>query len=414
MKSLSIAWKDLQVLFNDRGALVQMFLLPMVFILIMSVAQAGMSRTAEPKRVALPVVNLDAGGQMSQRLLDEIHAAGGLAVVPYEQAAADEALADGAIRRVLVIPAGFTADLAASRQPTLRLVNHPKADAAETRSVLEVVTGVARDLSLKNYLLASLRQVGDMQAASPTAGEVFSTERIMAQAEAQFSAAQARPLITVEQMTPVAITAARGEVNNALLAVPGFAILFIFLTAQGTARSVYDERKSGSFRRLRAAPLSKTEVLLGKMLPNFILGVLQAAVIFGLSAILMPLLGVGRLAVGDQWLGFIVLTLAIALCSTALGVLIAAIARTENQIGGGSSLILWMAGALGGAFFPLFLLGGLWDAIGKVVPHYWSLRGYYDLLLRGQGLAGITTEVGALLAFTAAFFAAGLLKFDYD
>lgn len=414
MKSLSIAWKDVQILLKDRGALVQMFLLPLIFVLVFSLAQAGATSVAQPKLVALPVVNLDSGGQMAQRLIDGLNAVGGIQVKLYEETPAPDLLQKGDIKRLLTIPANFTADLAGDRQTTLRLVNHPKADDAETRSVMEVVTGVASDTSLKNYIIASLRQMGDMQAVSSPGAQVFTAEQSIAQAESQFEASKTRPLIVVEQVLPQQITEKGTEINAAVLSVPGFAILFVFLTAQATARSIYDEKKQGSFRRLLAAPLSKAELLIGKMLPNFAIAILQLVVIFAVSMFLLPLLGMDRFSLGSDPLGVILLSLVVALCSTALGVVIAALARTENQIGGVSSLILWLAAAIGGSFFPMFLLGGIWDYMGKIVPHYWALRGYYNLIVRGQGIAGVTTELTALLVFSAAFFAIGLLRFDYD
>ena len=68
-------------------------------------------------------------------------------------------------------------------------------------------------------------------------------------------------------------------------------VLFVFLAAQTTARSIYEEKKVGSFRRLMAAPLSKATCWSGKMLPNFIIALVQIAVIFVFGTLGMRLLG---------------------------------------------------------------------------------------------------------------------------
>ena len=94
--------------------------------------------------------------------------------------------------------------------------------------------------------------------------------------------------------------------------------------------------------------------------------------------------------------------------------LIAAIARTENQIGGFAAVILWIMAAVGGSFIPNFLLGDFLGTIGKLVPHYWANRAYNDLIVRGQGLADVMPELAALLAFTAAFALIGLWRFEFD
>jgi ABC-2 type transport system permease protein len=69
---------------------------------------------------------------------------------------------------------------------------------------------------------------------------------------------------------------------------------------------------------------------------------------------------------------------------------------------------------VGGAFIPAFVLGDFLNTIGKVVPHYWALQAYNDLVIRGLGLADILPELGILACFTAVFSVAGLLRFKFD
>jgi hypothetical protein len=116
----------------------------------------------------------------------------------------------------------------------------------------------------------------------------------------------------------------------------------------------------------------------------------------------------------DAPVGVLLVALAIALCSSVLGILIAALARTENQIGGLSSVILWAAGILGGSFVPLFILEQFLGTLPRVVPHYWANRAFENLLIRGLGVGSVVTELGALLGFTVVFFALGIWRFSFD
>ncbi len=415
MKALSIAWKDMQIFLKDRGAVVQLFLLPLLFIVVFSGALAAIgSGGEEDTRILLPVVNLD-GGEAAQMLLDGLDAADGVRVERYEQAEAQALLDENKLARVLTVPARFTADVADNHQVTLRFVNHPDADPEETEAVRLVIEGVARDMSLENQILASLQQMGDMQANAPEEFQVFTAERTMAQARSQFERSRTQPLVAVVQTVPGQPEGEREEMSDAVqLAVPGFTVMFVFLTAQATARSIYDEKKVGSFRRLLAAPMSKASLLAGKMLPNFITGLIQTAVIFAFGIIGMRLLGLTPMTLGDAPLAVVIVAVLVALCSSAFGILIAAIARTENQIGGLSSVFLWVMGILGGCFVPLFILENFLGPLPKIVPHYWANRAFNDLLVRGLGLADVTTEMAALLAFTALFFVIGLWRFDFN
>ena len=190
--------------------------------------------------------------------------------------------------------------------------------------------------------------------------------------------------------------------------------MFAFLTAQATASSIFDEKRAGTFRRLLAAPLGKWELLIGKMLPNFVIAILQMVVIVAASLVLLPLVGQDAPSLGNSPLGLILVTILVALCSASLGILLGALCRTESQVGGVSSVVLWVAGMVGGAFIPAFVLGDFLNTIGKVVPHYWALQAYNDLMIRGQGLADILPELGILAGLTAVFFVIGLRRLKFD
>ena len=414
MNALNIALKDFRIFLKDRGAVINLFLLPMVFILVLSTAMQGLIGGDEDSLVTLPVVNLDPDGEAAQALIDALNEAGGIKVRLYDQAEAQALLEDLEIERVLTIPPNFTVDVAAGRPVTLRLVSHPDASETTTESVLRVVNGVGRGMSLQTQLIASLEQMGAMLAVAPSEFQVFTAEKNVAQAQSQFERSRTAPLVAVEQTRPENLGERVTEPNAVQQNVPGYTIIFVFLTAQATAFSIYTEKKQGSFRRLLAAPMSKAALLAGKMIPNFVTGLIQIVVIFGASVFVLPMIGLDRLTLGDDPLALVLVSLLVALCSTSLGILIAAIARTEGQIGGLGELALWTMGAVGGCLFPPFLLGGLLDTVGKVVPHYWAIQAYQDLIVRGRGLADVTTEMLALLAFTGVFFAIGLWRFEFD
>jgi|LGVF01.1.fsa_nt_gb ABC-2 type transport system permease protein len=414
MKALNIALKDIQIFLKDRGAIINLFLLPMVFILVLSTAMQGLMGGGEDDLITLPAVNLDPGGEAAQALIDALNEAGGIEVKLYDQTEAQALLEDLEIERVLTIPANFTAVIAADRPATLHLVNHPDASGTTNESVLRVVNGVARGMSLQTQLIASFEQMGAMLGTSPSEFQVFTTERIVAQAQSQFESSKTAPLVAVEQTRPDNLSEQFVEPNAVQQNVPGLTILFVFLAAQATAYSIYREKQVGSFRRLMAAPISKAAMLVGKMIPNFITGLIQIVVIFAISIFVLPLLGLDQMTLGNDPLALVLVSLLLVLCSTGLGILIAAIARTEAQIGGLATLVMWTMGAVGGCLFPPFLLGGLLDIVGKVVPHYWAIQAYQDLIVRGQGLTDVATELLALLGFSLVFFGIGLWRFDFD
>ncbi len=420
MKSLSITVKDVRLLFKDPGTWIYLLVLPVIFIFIFAGGLSALAGEDEPgptevARLALPVVNLDPDGALATLLLERLETVGNVTVQTLAAAEAQAQLEGGDIVHLLTIPAGFSADFAAGIPVTLRIVNHPEASARAGDALELAVDSAAQDLALESQILASLEHIGAMQAEGTPAQDAFSAERGVAQAKKQFAAAQDVPLIALERVDPgqTLRTESGPRFTDVQIKVPGLMVLFVFLVAQATARSIYDEKRVGSFRRLLAAPMSRGTLLAGKILPNFVVALTQMAVIFLAAVYLFPLLGLEQLALGHDPLALGLLCLALALCSTCLGILIATLARTENQIGGLSTMLIWGTGFLGGALMPAFLMSDVLDRIARIVPQYWAIGGFYDLLVLGGGLADIVPSLLALLGFSALFAAVGLWRFDF-
>jgi ABC-2 type transport system permease protein len=408
--ALRVARKDIKVFLKERGTLLYLFVVPLLFITAFGSA-AGLGSNPKEELISLPVVNLDVGSEASQTLLDALNQ-GGIQCELYEETRAKALLDKEKIKRVLTIPANYEADLHAGRPVTLRLVNGPDANPTQTEAVYRVVTGVTADLSLETQLIASLSQMADMQAASSPEQQVFTAEIIVEQAQSQFARSRTDPLLGLEETWPEHLPEEQ-DISPLSVYVPGFAVLFVFLTAHTTAQSIYEEKKQGSFRRLLAAPISKVTVLVGKMTPNFTTGLAQTLVLFGAGLFILPAFGLDSMTLGNDLLALVVVCLVVLLCSTSLGVFIASIARTEGQISGLSQVLLWAFG-FAGIWIDQMPSMPLFDIISKAIPHWWANTAFLNLLIRGQGLAGVLPSIGALLGFTVAFFAIGLWRFNYN
>ncbi|MGA9534034.1 MAG: ABC transporter permease [Anaerolineales bacterium] len=414
MSAFSIAFKDFQILLKDRGALFQLILLPLIFIVVIAGASSGTDGGVDDTRVPLMVANLDEGAR-AQALIDGINSAGG---VQAEIVVAGDAMAQlesGGILRLLTIPADFTDGLNQNKRVTLRLSYQSSADAQETEAVRLVVEGVAQDMALENQILASLEQMSEMQFNAPTEfQQAFSLDVIQAQAQFQFEASRARPLVSVDLRIPKQTGEEDQEPSFAQTSVPGFTVLFVFLAAANTARSIFDEKKGGSFRRLMAAPISKASLLLGKVIPNFVLALLQFTIIFAFGSVVLGWIGFTPVSLGRDPLALVAVAIVIAFCSSAMGILIASLARTEGQIGGLSTLFLWGLGIIGGSIIPTFIMDRILGPLPRIAPHYWANQALNNVMLRNLALPDVFPQIGVLLGFAALFIATGLWRFDFE
>jgi ABC-type Na+ efflux pump permease subunit len=171
MNIWNLTKKDLAIFFRDRGSLIWLFLLPLVFILIFA-GLAGMTSDtsgegqAEDTRPPLVLVNLDQGGESAEQLVQRLSAPDAFRLIQLDEAEAQNRVSKYAINRYLLIPASFSADLSERKQVALTLITHPNSNTDFDQTVLRMVNGVARDLSLELQILDGIQVMGQIHAKS--------------------------------------------------------------------------------------------------------------------------------------------------------------------------------------------------------------------------------------------------------
>jgi hypothetical protein len=188
-----------------------------------------------------------------------------------------------------------------------------------------------------------------------------------------------QPMVAV--VTPPGIRRELAGVTGFQLTVPGNAVLFGFFLALTVGMAFLEERKWGTWRRILASPVRRSTILVAKLVPYFLVGLVQFTFLFGLGVV-----GFG-MRIGGSVAALVVLTIAVVACATALGLVFAAVGGSEKRMGSIGSVSLLVMGLLGGAMVPRAVMPPLLQSIGLAVPHAWALDGYLELLVRdGAGL----------------------------
>lgn len=414
---LALTWKDLKIFFKDLGGVAVIFLQPFMFIVVMSYALAGMFEPGED-RILLLAVNQDRGTQAATilRQLDEMEA---FAVEttwegqPLTRQAAERLIVKGERSLALVFPPDFSAVL--EQDPAARERRTTKVlfivDPTTSSQFVEPILGTLQGLLERTTYTAMMPKGIDyfFERLAPQTPPV-QREEFKAQAQEAMSGGLLggqEPLVTVERTVPAGMQVEEYP-DTFQQNVPGYTIYGIFWIVSLLAGSVLQEKREGTFRRLLVAPMSRTVMLAGKLLPYYLINVLQLAIMLGASSLLFGM------SLGHSPAGLVAVSLAAAATATGLGVLVAALARTEAQVGGLTVLLLLTFSALGGCFVPRFIMPKWLKTIGLVTPHAWALDAYQDLLVRGYGLLEVLPKVGVLAAFAGLFFGIGVWRFRFE
>jgi ABC-2 type transport system permease protein len=188
--------------------------------------------------------------------------------------------------------------------------------------------------------------------------------------------------------------------------IPAYTIFGVFFIVLTLASSFFQEKRDGTFQRLLAAPISNATLLVGKLLPYYLVNLIQIALMFAVGVIFF------KMRLGNP-LALILVSLALALAANGLGLFVAAVGKTEAQIGALSVFLAITLSALGGMMVPSFVMPDFMRALSFFTPHAWALSGYQDVIVRGLGVRQVLAETGALLAFAGLFFGLAFWRFRF-
>jgi ABC-2 type transport system permease protein len=274
--------------------------------------------------------------------------------------------AGGRTHMALVIPADFAARLGSARPPAVQIL----VDGSDANTA-EIAMGYAQALT-GNYRQKIALDTSRRLGGEPLAGMV-----------------EQRPRVWFNQ-----------DLESRNYIIPGLiAVIMMVIAALLTSLTIAREWETGTMEQLLSTPLKVEELILGKLLPYFAIGMFDVllAVLMGELLFDIPLRGSLALLFGMA---------AIFLAgSLALGMLISIL--TRNQL-----LASQVAMVL--TFLPAFLLSGFMYDIAnmpravQVVTHLVPAR-YFVSLLQGIYLKGVGLEVLAFEASLLTIFAVVLI-----
>ncbi|MCB1625846.1 MAG: ABC transporter permease, partial [Pseudomonadales bacterium] len=336
----AIARKEVIQLRRDTRSLVLAFLLPLLLLVLF-----GYAISWDVKDIRLAVLDQDRSAD-SRALIDAFRASGYFKVQGSldRSQAIEPLLLRGSSQMVLVVPPDFSARLRTGKTAVLQaLVDGSDANTATI--VLAYANSIVRSFGLVT----------------------------------QLDARRVRPAITAES---------RVWYNEQLLSrnmiVPGLiAVIMMIVAAMLTSLTIAREWERGTMEQLASTPVSRSEVVVGKLLPYVAIGLIDVILCAALGVWLfdVPLRG--------SVLLLLVLSTAYVIGSLGLGIFISAVTRSQLLATQVSMLV---------TFLPAFLMSGFMYAI-DVMPKalqaltYLVPARYFLVVTRGIFLKGVGIEV---------------------
>jgi ABC-2 type transport system permease protein len=202
-------------------------------------------------------------------------------------------------------------------------------------------------------------------------------------------------------LTPPVTMESRVWFNEELVSrnmiVPGLvAVIMMIVAAMLTSLTIAREWERGTMEQLAATPVTRTEVVVGKLLPYLVIGLIDV--------VMTSVLGVWLFGVpfrGDPFL-FMILSTAFLIGALGFGIFISAVARSQ---------LLATQIAMLATFLPAFLLSGFMFAISVMpaplrmltylVPARYFLVVTRGIFLKGVGVSVLHVQGLLMIAFAA-------------
>ena len=419
---LALIMKELNVLWHDREALAILFLMPVFFILVMSLALQNVFETGTREHpIEMLAINEDNGGE-AQKIIFALASMDGLKVIDSldgrlltYQIAVDH-INSGKFSAAVHFRRHFSERIQAdvpdigNASPVVTMIVDPTINI----QLMSSIKGTMQGLIERHILLSRLPRLierGIESIGTHGNAEMLSlSNSLKSQLEGALSNLHLENMHNEQLSIPIISLRASKTSRRPTSTeqnVPAYTIFGVFFIVLTLASSFIKEKNDGTFQRILAAPLSKAALITGKLLPYYIVNLIQIILMFAVGVIFFGL-RLGNLP------ALILVSLALAAAANGLGLLVAAIGKTEAQVNGLSVMLAITLSALGGMMVPAFVMPGFMRKLAQFTPHAWALSGYHDVIVRGMGLLDVITETGVLIGFSVAFFLLALWRFRFD
>jgi len=351
---------------RDRLTFNMMVGIPLVELLLF-----GYAINANPQHLPAAVFQADDGREV-RTLLSAIKNTGYFDFVKQvkTESEARDALARGEVQFVINIPQNFTHELLRGERPAL-LIEADATDPGTTGNALGALP-VLLDAALENDLKGPLATLAGKNGPVDL--------RIHA-------------LYNPENLTEYNI-------------VPGLLGIVLTMTmALITALAITRERESGTMENLLSFPTHPLEVLVGKIVPYIFVGYIQVALILVIARFLfhVPMVGSLVLLLATVFL-FIIANL-------AMGITFSTVAQNQRQAMQMAQLVFLPSMLLSGFMFPFRGMPVWAQVIGEIFPITHFLRIVRGILLKGNGLQDILSQVWPIALFAALALAVGVMRY---
>jgi len=351
--------KEFLLVFRDRHALLALFVMPAIFILIMSVAMKNQFSTKDLE-FTLYVKDTDKS-EMSRDILSTLSKDKNFVILE----SGDEA------QFSIKIPKRYEKD--SKKKVRLSINGSMKSDQIQAfKSMLaEHLLSARFDTMAENIREKSPRAARALSSISASTDELY---------KVKYNSSKKIP-------------------NSTQQSVPAWIVFGMFFVIIPMSTIYINERKQNTLARLNSMNISIFSMMLSKSVPYLIINQIQVLIMLGVGMFIVPFFDTPALEINGSLLALGGISVALSIAAIGVSSLIAVSASSSEQattIGGILNILL---GAVGGVMVPKFIMPESMQRIAELSPMSWGLDGFLAIFLNAADIGMILDKVLLLISF---------------
>jgi ABC-2 type transport system permease protein len=361
--------KEFLLILRDKQALLALFIMPAVFILIMSLALKDVF-SEDHALVNYSIIDHDHSVQSSHLL----------SLLEENRLLEEQNLTSGREPQfTIVIPEGFGKLLSSQDKNSPPLKIRAAADVKQDLLSLFRAQVITALLQMRFETLKSILDHYDIPVPDTL----------------NLSTLDAGEMLQVSYDT----MEKNERPNSTQQSVPTWIVFGMFFIIIPMSTIFIDERKQNTLLRLLTMNVSTPVLFGGKIIPYLLINQLQVWAMIAVGIYLVPQFGAEALILQGSMPALMLVSLSLSFSAIGFSMLIAVSVKSVEQattIGGILNVLL---GAIGGVMVPKFVMPDFMQTFSNISPMSWGLEGFLDVLLRREGVEAVLPEVLALTLF---------------
>jgi ABC-2 type transport system permease protein len=366
--------KDLALFIRDRRALVVSVLTPIVVAAFFGFLFGGTGAGGSPvSGLPVGITDLD-DSALTKAVLESLGNDASLEIQVLPEDRAQQLVRSGKLRAAIVFPKGFEAAatgalVGSGRTPDVELLYDPSQSIVRSVVASLLTQHVMQRISRPNFIASTVSVPFNLESIAATTGPRY---------------------------------------NSYAHSFAGMSIQFILFMGIDAGVTLLLMRQEGMWRRLRAAPLSRSVLLGSRVVSTALISMSILAVVYLAAGLFFGVRIAGSVP------GFVMIAIAFSLLAATTGLMISSLGRSVGATRGVAMFSVLILVMLGGAWVPAFLFPEWLQHVTEFVPTRWAVDGLDGMTWRGLPLQDAFLPTAVLLGWSAAFALIAVWRFDWE